>query len=64
MKPPTCRKCHRPIGDTEKYHGWGPKCWRKVNPTLDKPTKPLGRGRRNWATDMPGQELLDIEVSP
>lgn len=64
MTPPECRKCRRAIGDPGKFDGFGPKCWRAHLAALGRPAKTLGRGRRDWAADMPGQELLDIEVTP
>jgi hypothetical protein len=57
----TCRDCHRPIRSPEALlHERGSQCWRDHLAALGLPAKTLGRGRRNWAPDMPGQELLGL----
>jgi hypothetical protein len=60
MTAKTCRDCHRPIRSREaQLHGRGSQCQREYVAGLGLPAKTLGRGRRNWAADMPGQELLE-----
>jgi len=56
-----CRSCHRPIRDAVAHDGLGPKCFRKHLAALGLVVKTLGRGRRNWNPDMPGQEELDLQ---
>lgn len=56
-----CRKCHRPIADAKKYHGYGPRCWRAVQPQpLGAIIRALPIARRA-AEHVPGQLELDIE---
>lgn len=62
MTAKTCRDCHRPIRSLEaQLHGRGSQCQREHLAKLGLPAKTLGRGRRNWAAVMTGQEELQLE---
>jgi hypothetical protein len=66
MTTTKCRDCHRPITDpASRERGRGSQCWQDHLATLGTvPVKTLGRGRRDWAAVMPGQEELQLEVAP
>lgn len=63
MTATKCHDCHRPINSREaQERGRGSQCWREHLAALGlRPAKVIGRGRRYWAVEMPGQELLDLE---
>ena len=64
MTATKCRDCRRPITDPEsKARERGSQCQQDYLAALGLPARTLGHGRRNWAKDMPGQELLEVEAA-
>lgn len=63
MTTPECRKCHRHIGDPERFHGFGPKCWRavKAEALAVAVRVHVANVSRRWNSDMPGQQELQLE---
>lgn len=63
MTATKCRDCDRPISDpVSKMRERGSQCWLDHLAKLGTvPVKTLGRGRRNWAAVMTGQEELEPE---
>ena len=62
MTATKCRDCDRPIKSRESQdRERGSRCWREHRKALGQLAKTAGRGRRDWAKDMPGQEELQLE---
>jgi hypothetical protein len=57
-----CRDCDRPISSLKALAvERGSQCQRDHLAALGLPAKTLGRGRRDWVADMPGQQELQLE---